>query len=447
MFSLRLEAVRVPLANGCSEQLVGQLADARSGALPQKFADRNEAFASDKNPTEGEVGEVQRASRHDLVRALAPRYGHVSKHEKGQILDQVCEVTGYTRKYALTLLKDPPDEPAVKRTRRRFAELRTGRSRAAAAVLAGDRWDLLQTSVVFLPELLERLRRRLALRQFPVAVQTRVAGMSAATIDRALKPLREQTKARRGISTTKAGTLLKRQIPIRTFADWTDVRPGFLEMDLVAHCGWSGAGQFLYTLSMVDVATGWVVCAGLRDKRQETVFHALQRLQAGLPFRILGLDSDNGTEFINHLLLDYCTDHGITFTRSRPYLKNDTCHIEQKNWAVVRRLVGYDRLESPALPALERIHDLARDYINFLHPVRKLLSKTRTGPRVTRRYDVAQTPFHRLMDSGVLSIKVTNQLKTRSKHLDPFRLKVQLEAAQRTLAARAARSDSYVRQP
>ena len=100
-------------------------------------------------------------------------------------------------------------------------------------------------------------------------------------------------------------------------------------MDLVAHCGWSGAGQFLYTLSMVDVATGWVACAGLRDKRSETVFHALQRLCAELPFRILGLDSDNGTEFVNRALLEYCTDQGITFTRSRPYLKNDTCHVEQ----------------------------------------------------------------------------------------------------------------------
>src|SRR5262249_22611216 len=156
--------------------------------------------------------------------------------------------------------------------------------------------------------------------------------------------------------------------------------------------------------------------------------------QAELPFRILGLDSDNGTEFINRVLLDYCTQRGITFTRSRPYLKNDTCHVEQKNWAVVRRLVGYDRLELPALPALERIHDLARDYINFLHPVRKLTSKTRIGPRVTRRYDLAQTPFHRLLNSGVLSITMTNQLKKRSKDIDPFRLKVQLEAAQRTLA-------------
>ena len=182
--------------------------------------------------------------------------------------------------------------------------------------------------------------------------------------------------------------------------------------------------------------------AGLRDKRQETVFHALQRLQADLPFRILGLDSDNGTEFINRVLLDYCTSQNITFTRSRPYLKNDTCHVEQKNWAVVRRLVGYDRLELPALAALERIHDLARDYVNFLHPVRKLVTKTRNGPRVTRRYDGAQTPFHRLMDSDALSIKMTRQLQARSKAIDPYRLKVQLEYAQRTLAARAVRSDS-----
>jgi hypothetical protein len=119
----------------------------------------------------------------------------------------------------------------------------------------------------------------------------------------------------------------------------------------------------------------------------------------------------------------------------------------KKNWAVVRRLVGYDRLELPSLAALERIHDLAGDYVNFVHPVRKLMSKTRSGPRVTRRYDIAKTPYHRLMDSGVLSIKMTKQLQARSKNIDPLRLKVQLEYAQRTLAARAVRSDSYVRQP
>jgi hypothetical protein len=271
-------------------------------------------------------------------------------------------VTGYTRKYVLTLLTDPPaNESRVKRTRHRSVSYGPEEVELLRLCWLVTDGICSKRLAPFLPELLDRLRRRQALREFPVAVQMRVAQMSAATMDRALKPLREQTRARRGISTTRAGTLLKRQIAIRTFADWTDVQPGLFEMDLVAHRGWSGAGPFLYTLSMVDVATGWVACAGLRDKRQETVFHALQRLQGELPFRILGLDSDNGTEFINRVLLDYCTEHRITFTRSRPYRKNDTCHVEQKNWAVVRRLVGYDRLEWTDLPALERIHDLARD--------------------------------------------------------------------------------------
>ena len=273
---------------------------------------------------------MQRASRHDLVRALAPRYGHVSKHEKSQILDQLCEVTGYTRKYALTLLKDPPADEPVARTRHRSPSYGPAEVELLRLCWLVTDGICSKRLAPFLPELLDRLRRRQALREFPIAVQARVARMSPATVDRALKPLREQTKARRGISTTKAGTLLKRQIPIRAFAEWTDARPGFFEMDLVAHCGWSGAGQFLYTLSMVDVATGWVACAGLRDKRSETVFHALQRLRTELPFRILGLDSDDGTEFIHRALLDYCTDQNITFTRSRPYLKSDTCHVQQK---------------------------------------------------------------------------------------------------------------------
>jgi transposase InsO family protein len=219
----------------------------------------------------------------------------------------------------LTLLTDPPSDVApVKRTRRRLPSYGPAEVELLKLCWLVTDGICSERLAPFQPELLDRLRGRQALREFPIAVQARVAGMSAATLDRALKPLREQAKARRGISTTKAGTLLKRQIPIRTFAEWTDVRPGFFEMDLVAHCGWSRAGQFLYTLSMVDVAPGCVACAGLRDKRSESVFHALQRLRAELPFRILGLHSDNGTEFINRALLEYCTDNHVTFTRSRP---------------------------------------------------------------------------------------------------------------------------------
>ena len=167
---------------------------------------------------------------------------------------------------------------------------------------------------------------------------------------------------------------------------------------------------------------------------------ALRRVQEGLPFKILGLDSDSGSEFLNSTLLDYCTDQHITFTRGRPYRKNDGCFVEQKNWAVVRRLVGYQRLEAPALAALERVHELARDYVNFLHPVRRLTEKVRRGARVTRHYDTAQTPYRRLVASSTLTKKAARQLAIRSKKLDPLHLKLELECAQRTLAERQVRS-------
>jgi hypothetical protein len=159
----------------------------------------------------------------------------------------------------------------------------------------------------------------------------------------------------------------------------------------------------------------------------------------GLPFRLRGLDSDSGSEFLNSALIEYCAEQHITFTRGRPYRKNDGCYVEQKNWAVVRRLVGYQRLEAPALSALERVHDLAREYVNFSHPVRRLTEKIRLGARVTRRYDTAQTPYRRLLASGCLSQIATRQLAMRSKALDPLRLKLELESAQRTLAERAVR--------
>ena len=180
-------------------------------------------------------------------------------------------------------------------------------------------------------------------------------------------------------------------------------------------------------------------CTGIRDKRAQTVLAALRRLREGLPFKLRGLDSDCGSEFLNTALVDYCTDQHITFTRGRPYRKNDGCHVEQKNWAVVRRLVGYQRLETPALPGLERVHDLARDYVNFLHPARRLTEKVRLGARVTRRYDMAQTPYRWLLASGCLSQKAARDLAIRWKRLDPLRVKLELESAQRTLAESAVR--------
>jgi len=298
----------------------------------------------------------------------------------------------------------------------------------------------------FLPELLGKLATCGALpEEATAAVQARVGQMSASTVDRLLRPARAGWP-KRGLGTTKPGTLLKGQVPIRTYAEWDEAVPGFLELDLVAHCGASGAGEFAFTLSAVDVATGWMSVQAVRNKGELAVFAALEQLRAELPFPLLGLDCDNGGEFINRNMLRYCQAEGITLTRSRPYRKNDNCHIEQKNWSVVRRLVGYARFEAPALPALARVYALARDYVNFLQPVRKLREKTRDGAKLTKRYDQAQTPYRRLLATGTLAADVAADLAAHYAALHPIRLKLDLEAAQQALYTRAVRSDLYLRQ-
>jgi hypothetical protein len=300
----------------------------------------------------------------------------------------------------------------------------------------------------FLPELLGHPRQR-PLGALPPqaspAVVARVARMSAASIDRALAPRRAR-EGGRGRGTTKPGTLLKGQVPIKTFADWDAAVPGFLEVDLVAHCGPVAAGEFLYTLSAVDVASGWSACVGVRNKGQQAICAALGELRAALPFPLLGLDSDNGSEFLNAALLRYCREGRITFTRSRPYRKNDNCHVEQKNWSVVRRLVGYGRFEWPALYTLGRLYAVARDYVNYFQPVLKLVSKVQDGPRVRKRYDRAQTPYRRLLASGVLAPEEAAALGAHYLDLHPLRLKLELEALQRELYARAAPAYSPGRQ-
>ena len=297
--------------------------------MPQNFVDPAGQVCLKTNPTGGNDDErVQQASRHDLARALAPRYAHASRRQKRQILDEFCAITGLTRKHALALLGNPPAEQPVSNYRGRppsYGPAEVALLRVCWAALDGVCSKRLAP---FLPELLERLRYWHALHHVSAETIKRVAHMSPSTIDRALASSRDGLP-KRGLSTTRPGTLLKHQVAFKTFADWTETVPGFVEVDLVAHCGWTGAGPFLYTLTLVDVATGWVSCAGLRDKRAQTVLAALRKLQEGLPFKIRGLDSDSGSEFLNTSLLDYCTDQHITFTRGRPYRKNDGCFVEQ----------------------------------------------------------------------------------------------------------------------
>ena len=250
--------------------------------------------------------------------------------------------------------------------------------------------------------------------------------ISPATIDRLLRPFRQPGNRHR-FSTTRSGSLLKNAIPIRTFADWQDNRPGFLEIDLVAHCGDSVDGFFLYTLTAVDIATGWTECSGVWGKGQKRVGTAIHHIRTRMPFSLLGLDSDNGSEFINQNLYTWCQREGITFTRSRSYKKNDNCHVEQKNGALVRRVIGYQRYYSKeALEMLNRIYSLLRLYTNFFQPSMKLTGKHRDGAKVYKTYDEAQTPCYRLLKSGILSAQEKRDLMDSFQNLSPVKLLKQI---------------------
>jgi len=367
---------------------------------------------------------MTRGSIREYTEAVRGRYHRASKKEKGRILDEFTNVIGCHRKSAIRLLKAK---------RRSDLRRRRGRSKEYGADVVGvlrlawEATDRLCSKRLqpFLPELVPVLRK-----YDDTFISTQVSAqlrrMSPSTIDRVLRPWR-RLGGRRPLSCTKPGSLLKNSIPIRTFADWEENRSGFLEVDLVHHCGESTEGFYLTTLSTVDVASGWSECMAVWGKGQDRVGGAIHKVRQRLPFPLLGVDSDNGGEFINHHLYTYCQREDITFTRSRSYKKNDGCHVEQKNWSVVRRLVGYDRYCSrAALETLNRIYTILRLYVNFFQPSMKLVHKTRHGAKVHKVYDQAQTPYQRLLRSGVLTEAKRHELLAVYNGLNPMLLLRQL---------------------
>lgn len=373
---------------------------------------------------------MTRQAISEYLEAIRGRYQQARKKEKGRILDEAVQVTGYHRKALVRLLH---------RQFRAKAQHRGRPSRYGFKVQEALRvlWEATdrvcgQRLRPFLPELVQVLRQHGELALVP-ELQAQVLRASASTIDRLLRPYKGH--GRRGsLSTTKPGNLLKGAIPLRTFADWQENRPGFLEVDLVAHCGESTEGFYLHTLSAVDVATGWVECQPVWGKGQERVGSAIHHVAQRLPAPLLGLDSDNGSEFINHHLYAYCQRHRITFTRSRPYKKNDSAFVEQKNWSVVRRLVGYDRYSSrTAFETLARLYGLLRWYSNFFQPVMKLQHKTRHGAKVHKVYDTATTPYQRLLASRALSSSKQAELSTTYRSLNPVGLLNQINATLKRL--------------
>jgi len=367
---------------------------------------------------------MTRSSIREYTEAVRGRYVRASKKEKGRILDEFTKVIGCHRKAAIRLLR---------RGNQLRGNKKRGRPRQYDATVAGalrvawEATDRLCSKRLhpFLPELVKILRRH-SDTTMTTEIEAQLCRMSSSTIDRLLHPWR-RLGGRRPFTTTKPGNLLRSSIPIRTFADWQEDHPGFLEVDLVSHCGESTEGFYLTTLCTVDVASGWSECMGVWGKGQERVGGAVHRVRQRLPFSLLGLDSDNGSEFINQHLYNYCRREGINFTRSRSYKKNDSCHVAQKNWSVVRRLIGYDRYSSKAaLEALNRVYDLTRLYVNFFQPVMKLVSKTRHGARVHKVYDAARTPYQRLLEAGVLTEAKRQELAAIYHGLNPVSLLKQI---------------------
>ena len=361
----------------------------------------------------------------EYLEAIRWRYQQARKKEKGRILDEAIRVTGYHRKALVRLLHRRFRAKARRRGRPSHYGLEV---REALRML----WEATDRVCgrrlrPFLSELVQVLRQHGELALAP-ELQAQLLQASASTIDRLLRSYKGHGR-RRSWSTTKPGSLLKHAIPIRTFADWQESRSGFLEMDLVAHGGESSEGFYLHTLSAVDVATGWVECQPVWGKGQERVGSAIHQVSQRLPFPLLGLDSDNGSEFINQRLYTYCQRHRITFTRSRPYKKNDSAHVEQKNGSVVRRLVGYDRYSSrAAFQTLDRLYGLVRWHGNFFQPTMKLKHKTRHGAKVHKLYDTAKTPYRRLLETNTLTPAKQAELAATYRSLNPAWLLRQINA-------------------
>jgi hypothetical protein len=380
---------------------------------------------------------VTRASLREYATRQRTRYELADRRQKQALLDEIVAVTGMHRKAVIRLLRRPP--------RSASAPSRAGRPRQYGPEVAAAVELLWQASGrigahrlhPFVPELLDRLLRCDELR-LPPAIDKLVRQASRPTLARLLAPARSHYP-RRGASTTQPSTWLKHQIPIRTFADWDEAVPGYCEIDLVAHCASSTEGFYLYTLCAVDIATSWVELHAVWGKGQHRVTAAIHAVRQRLPMPLRGIDSDNGSEFINQTLYGYCTREGIAFTRSRAWKKNDSAHVEQKNGAIVRHLVGYDRFASKrAYAQLARVYALARLHVNFFQPVEKLVSKQRTGARVRRVFDRPQTPYQRLCAVAAVPAAKRAELEALYQRLNPLQLQRDLDAALHQLWALAA---------
>lgn len=366
----------------------------------------------------------------ELTKIVAKRYLKArTRKDKTRILDEYCANSGLNRKYAITKIRDIcfKNKVAGKRGREKkysaYANALLIQVWEAYGNICGERLH------PFLEEAITVMERCGYIDESD-QVKCEVLSMSLSSVKRRITDHKQRMgkESGRGLSSTKPGSLLKRQIPISTQC-WNQNKAGYCEIDLVAHCGGSLLGDFVHTLQFVDIKTTWTERKAVMGKGQTGVFKAIKEIELLLPFDLKGLDSDNGSEFINHQLWKYCDENNITFTRSRPYMKKDNAHIEQKNWPMVRKILGYDRFDT--MIQLNLINDLydneLRLYLNFFQPTMKLKEKVKVGSKYKRRYDTPKTPYQRVLDCPDIPEERKQALRDLYAKLDPVKLRKAIE--------------------
>jgi hypothetical protein len=375
-------------------------------------------------------------TRQELTEAVGERYRSSDRSEKRQILDEFVELTGYHRKHAIRVLCREPQLPRAKPgPQRRYDD----DVRAALITLweAADRICGKRLKAL-IPTLIESMTRHGHL-SLSKGVHQRLKQVSAATIDRLLHDVREQAFGGLHRRASGVGSAIRRAVPIRTFSDWNDPLPGYFEIDFVQHCGGGKVdSELVHTLVMTDIATGWTECLAMPFRRGAFVLEYIEQVRRALPFSLRGLDCDNDTAFMNEAVFDFCKATGIELTRSRAYKKNDQAWVEQKNGAIVRRLVGYGRLQGlEATEILASLYQVSRLYINFFQPSFKLKFKTRHGAKVTKHYESPLTPLERVLRSTSVPEATKRKLRTQFRALDPLDLLCRMREAQKNVANRS----------
>jgi Integrase core domain len=386
------------------------------------------------------AGTISMGARREILSAVAERYRSAGRREKGRILDALCRTTGWHRKHAVRAVRRRDLHETIKTRDPRERNRRYGVTIKDALTALWEASDRVcgKRLVAMIPTLLPALEQHGRL-ELSEGEQAKLLAVSAATIDRMLGDVKI---AAAGGRRRRAGfySAIRREVPIRTFNDWKDPAPGFCEVDMVAHGGTSVAGSFIQTLTMVDVATGWTECLPLINRDGSLVVEAIKRAQSLFPWLLRGVDFDNDSAFMNEVVVPWCREQKLEVTRSRAYKKNDQAFVEQKNGAVVRRLMGYGRFDGvETARVIGRLYAAARLYVNFFQPSFKLKDKRREGAKVIKRYHNPLTPYERALAHPMVSEAVKKRLREQYRALDPVALLAEIRAAQEELGNRIDR--------